>query len=98
MRPQTAIDEGAPRPKSIASHVRSTADGATRKNDLTMKVEVQGKIYRFMIDNGAEISLVQPYVENHPVNHTHHMIKGITGDLLRAEVACEVQFKLCSRC
>jgi hypothetical protein len=26
------------------------------------------------------------------------MVKGITGDLLRPEVSCEVQFKLCSRC
>jgi hypothetical protein len=30
-RPQTPIDKGVPRPKSTASHVRGTADGATRK-------------------------------------------------------------------
>jgi hypothetical protein len=30
-RPQTPIDNGVPRPKSIASHVRGTADSATRK-------------------------------------------------------------------
>jgi hypothetical protein len=55
-------------------------------------------MYRFMIDSGAEISLIQPYVGNQLVNHTHHMVRGITGDLLRADGACEVQLKLGSRC
>jgi hypothetical protein len=55
-------------------------------------------MYRFMIDSGAQISLIQPYVGDQPVNHTHRMVRGITGDLLRAEGACEVQFKLGSRC
>jgi hypothetical protein len=55
-------------------------------------------MYRFMRDSGAEISLIQPYVGGQPMNHTHHMVRGITGDLLRAESACEVQFKLGSRC
>jgi hypothetical protein len=68
------------------------------RNDLTVGVTVRGKMYRFMIDSGTEISLIQPYVWDMPVNHTLHMFRGITGDLLRAESACDFQFKLGSRC
>jgi hypothetical protein len=51
-----------------------------------------------MLDSGAEISLIQHYVGDQPVEHTHQMVRGITGDLLRAEGPCEVQFKIGSRC
>jgi hypothetical protein len=51
-----------------------------------------------MLESGAEISLIQPYVGDQPVNPTHHMVRGITGDLLRAEGFCEVQFKIGSQC
>jgi hypothetical protein len=51
-----------------------------------------------MLDSGAEISLMQPYLGDQPVDNTHHMVRGITGDLLRAECSCHVQFKLGSRC
>jgi hypothetical protein len=51
-----------------------------------------------MLDSGAEICLIQPYVGDQPVGHTHHMVRGITGDLLRTEGSCEVQFKLGTRC
>jgi hypothetical protein len=68
------------------------------RHDLTVGVKVRGKTYRFMLDSGAEISLIQPYVGDQTVDQTHHMVRGITGDLLRAEGSCEVQFQLGSRC
>jgi hypothetical protein len=65
------------------------------KNDLTVGVEVQGRPYHF--DSGAEISLIQPYIGNQIVSHKH-MVRRITGYLLRAEGSCEVQFKLGNWC
>jgi hypothetical protein len=53
------------------------------KQDLVATIEIQGKRYDFIVDSGADICLVQPYVGERQIKQ-QHMVRGVTGDSLEA--------------
>ena len=52
---------------------------------LTLDVLVQGKEYEFIVDTGADVSLIQPYVGDEPTEELSDVVRGITGEALEIE-------------
>ena len=52
---------------------------------LTLDVLVQGKEYEFIVDTGADVSLIQPYVGDEPTEELSDVVRGITGQALEIE-------------
>jgi hypothetical protein len=75
--PQTNFGEREPRHPPKGSRVDPTRDGA-RGKELCIGVEIQGTSYEFIIDTGADVCLVQPYVEDEPMKEIGDAVKGIT--------------------
>ena len=53
--------------------------------ELCIKVEVQGTSYEFIIDTGADVCLVQPYVGDEPTKEITDAVRGITGKELEIQ-------------
>jgi predicted aspartyl protease len=58
----------------------------TRENkELCIRAEVQGTSYEFIIDTGADVCLVQPYVGDEPTKEIRDAVRGINGQELEIE-------------
>jgi hypothetical protein len=66
------------------------------KQDLVATLEIQGKRYD-IVDSGADICLVQPYVGDRQIKNTRHMVRGVTGDRLEAMGSREIEVWLGSQ-
>jgi hypothetical protein len=61
---------------------RKEAATAREGGELCIGVEIQGTSYEFIIDTGADVRLVQPYVGDEPTKEIGDAVRGITGQEL----------------
>jgi predicted aspartyl protease len=57
-----------------------------------MEIEIQGTNYEFIIDTGADVCLVQPYVGDEPTEEMRDAVRGITGQELEIEGSRQLDF------
>jgi hypothetical protein len=99
--------EGAVLPKLISAE----EDPVTRRKEavwiplaterggreLCIRLQIQERDYEFIIDTGADLCLVQPYVGDEPTDEIRDAVRGITGQELEIEGSRRLDFLIGNR-
>jgi hypothetical protein len=63
-----------------------------------MRVEVQGTSYKLIIDTGADVCFVQPYVGDVLMKEIRDAVRGITGQELKIEGIRQLEVLIGDKC
>jgi predicted aspartyl protease len=59
---------------------------------IVIILQIQGKKYEFLIDTGADVCLVQPYVGDEPTEEIRDAVRGVTGKELEIKGSKRLEF------
>jgi hypothetical protein len=59
-----------------------------------LQIQIKGRDYEFIVDSGANLSLVQPYVGEGCNTHVDYLFRGVTGNLLKTQGSQHITFQL----
>jgi hypothetical protein len=62
------------------------------EQELCIEIEIQGTNYEFIVDTGADVCLVQPYMGDEPTEEIRDVVRGITGQELEIEDSRRLDF------
>lgn len=62
--------------------------------DLVSKVQIGNESYDFVVDSRENLNLFRPYVGEGVHSSVEHLVRGVTGNLLRTHGSRYIEFQL----
>jgi hypothetical protein len=74
--------------------IRIPSISSENADDLMLAMQIAGRKYEFLVDSGASISVIKPYLVSGRTEQVDYTVRGVTGEKLDVLGSKEIRFQL----